>query len=366
MFASAPRDLGHVVRRALTAALPRGTMTGSMPDAARISDFHVCPKVEPGPVPHVGGPIFTGSANVIIGFLPAAREGDSIVCFPLGPADKIRQGSATVVINGRPAARRSDPGSHISGDLIAAGCPTVVIGDSTQAFTFRAAAGRGTPFCEECERKRRKMDEHDDSAEPLLPDPDTATLDDDEPPPEATLGRELLASSLLNKEGLAVQPNQNDGLDTERIAARIAVAYQFYAAHAGERFKPSRLTSHIRAIDLSQPVEVVSVAGRTLHQRGYPGRGNGEYFALDPDLTPEQLGTSSMVSGPDGTRVPRDSRIVEFGEAVALGLKSIAAAVDDTWTFEKAATDPGEQIACEGGGTQLYVPRLFHIFSRNI
>ena len=42
-----------------------------MPDAARISDLHTCPKVEPGPVPHVGGPIFTGSANVIIGYLPA-------------------------------------------------------------------------------------------------------------------------------------------------------------------------------------------------------------------------------------------------------------------------------------------------------
>lgn len=337
-----------------------------MPDAARISDFHVCPKVEPGPVPHVGGPIFSGSANVVIGFLPAAREGDSVVCFPIGPADRIRQGSATVLINGRPAARRSDPCVHISGDLIAAGCPTVVIGDSTQAFTFRGAARRGTPFCEECERKRREMDERDDSAEVFPPDPDTATLDDDRPPPGADLGRDLLSSSLLNKQVLAAQPNLNDGLDAERVAARIAVAYQFYAAHAGEKFKPSKLTSHIRAIDLSQPVEAIAVAARTLHQRGYPGGDNGEYFTFDPNLTPEQLGTSAIVPGSDGTRVPRDRRTVEYGEAPAFGLKSTAASMIDTWTFPKTATDPGEQIPCEGGGTQVYVPRTFHVSSRNV
>ena len=69
-----------------------------MPDAARLSDHHLCPKVEPGPVPHVGGPIFTGSMNVIIGHLPAARARDRGVCVPLGPLDQIRKGSATVLI----------------------------------------------------------------------------------------------------------------------------------------------------------------------------------------------------------------------------------------------------------------------------
>lgn len=333
-----------------------------MPDAARISDFHVCPKVEPGPVPHVGGPIFSGSANVIIGFLPAAREGDSLVCFPIGPGDRIKQGSTSVLINGRQAARRSDPGSHISGDLIAAGCPTVVIGDSTQAFTFRAAARRGTPFCEECERRRREMEDRDDSSEVVAPDSDTATLDDDQPPPGADLGRDLLASSLLNKQGLAGQPNRNDGLDIERHAARLAVAYQFYAAHAGAKIKPSKITSHIRAIDISKPVEVISVAGQTLFQRGYPGGDNGQYFALDPGVTPEQLGTSSLVPGPDGNRVLRDGRTVGFGEATAFGLKSTAAPVDDTWTFR----DSGEVVPCEGGGTQVFVPQPFHVSSRNL
>ncbi|WP_173399876.1 PAAR domain-containing protein, partial [Pseudoalteromonas sp. TB41] len=47
--------------------------------AARLGDMHVCPKVEPGPVPHVGGPIVQGSTNVIIGGMPAARVGDMAV-----------------------------------------------------------------------------------------------------------------------------------------------------------------------------------------------------------------------------------------------------------------------------------------------
>ncbi|MFZ6185232.1 PAAR domain-containing protein [Nannocystis pusilla] len=332
-----------------------------MPDAARISDLHVCPKVEP--VPHVGGPIFSGSANVIIGFMPAAREGDSVVCYPLGPADKIRKGSATVLINSRPAARRSDPCVHISGDLIATGCPTVVIGDSTQAFTFRGAARRGTPFCEECERRRREMDTHDDSAEIFPPDPHTATADDDRPPPGAALGRGSLASSLLDEKGLAAQPNLDDGLDTERVAARLAVAYRFCAAHAGERFKPSRMTSHIRAIDLSQPVEVITVAAHTLHQRGGSGGDDGEYLTFGPNPTPEPAGLSARVPGSGGTHVSRDSRAVGPGEVPAFGLKSTAASLVDTWTSPKTAADPGEQLP--RAGTQVYVPRTIDVSSRD-
>ena len=42
-----------------------------MPPAARVTDMHVCPQVEPGPVPHVGGPILpAGEPTVLIGFMP--------------------------------------------------------------------------------------------------------------------------------------------------------------------------------------------------------------------------------------------------------------------------------------------------------
>ena len=51
-----------------------------MPPAARVTDMHTCPKVEPGPVPHVGGPVLpAGEPTVLIGFMPAARVTDKLV-----------------------------------------------------------------------------------------------------------------------------------------------------------------------------------------------------------------------------------------------------------------------------------------------
>lgn len=121
-----------------------------MPAAARITDHHVCPKVEPGPVPHVGGPVSAGEATVIIGHQPAAREGDSAVCVPA--VDSIAKGEPSVIIGDKPAARVGDPMSH--GGKIAAGCPTVIIGSSPQAEVLKT----DKPFCEECERKRRERE----------------------------------------------------------------------------------------------------------------------------------------------------------------------------------------------------------------
>lgn len=96
-----------------------------MPLAARITDMHVCPMVNPGGVPHVGGPIIgPGCATVLIGGLPAAIVGDNCIC--VGPPDSIAMGSATVLIGGQPAARMGDSTSH--GGSIVLGCPTVMIG----------------------------------------------------------------------------------------------------------------------------------------------------------------------------------------------------------------------------------------------
>ena len=120
-----------------------------MPPAARVTDMHVCPKVEPGPVPHVGGPILpAGEPTVLIGFMPAAREGDMAVC--VGPPDKVSHGEATVLIGNKPAARLGDPMEH--GGTIVLGCPTVVIGSSAQGVALSAAAG--SPFCEPCEKQQ--------------------------------------------------------------------------------------------------------------------------------------------------------------------------------------------------------------------
>ncbi|CAG1022416.1 hypothetical protein DOJK_01657 [Patescibacteria group bacterium] len=93
--------------------------------AARLSDMHVCPMVNPGPVPHVGGPILPPCAiTVLIGGLPAARVGDMATC--VGPPDTIVKGSMTVLIAGMPAARIGDLTTH--GGNIIMGLPTVLIG----------------------------------------------------------------------------------------------------------------------------------------------------------------------------------------------------------------------------------------------
>ncbi len=75
-----------------------GCMTvliGGQP-AARVGDMHVCPMVT-GVVPHVGGPILPpGSPTVLIGGMPAARATDPATC--TGPPDLIAMGCPTVLI----------------------------------------------------------------------------------------------------------------------------------------------------------------------------------------------------------------------------------------------------------------------------
>lgn len=96
-----------------------------MPAAARVGDMHTCPMQNPGPVPHVGGPIMPpGEPTVMIGGMPAATVGNMCTC--TGPPDSIAMGSQTVFIGGKPAARMGDTTAH--GGQITLGCPTVLIG----------------------------------------------------------------------------------------------------------------------------------------------------------------------------------------------------------------------------------------------
>ena len=85
----------------------------------------MCPMVEPGPVPHVGGPILPPcSPTVLIGSIPAARVTDMATC--VGSPDIIVKGSMTVLINCLPAARMLDQTAH--GGMIVMGMPTVLVG----------------------------------------------------------------------------------------------------------------------------------------------------------------------------------------------------------------------------------------------
>ena len=109
--------------------------------AARIGDMHTCPMVDPGPKPHVGGPVSTGQVNVLIGGSPAARISDKAVC--VGPLDTIVEGEPTVLIGGKPASRLGDRTAH--GGLIVMGCPTVLIGND-KGQCLRSAARSAAVF----------------------------------------------------------------------------------------------------------------------------------------------------------------------------------------------------------------------------
>ena len=103
--------------------------------AARIGDMHTCPLINPGPVPHVGGPISMGAPTTLIGFMPAARVGDMAIC--VGPPDSIAMGSPTVLINYMPAARLGDPTVH--GGVIVVGHPQTLIGGAAGGGAYSPA-----------------------------------------------------------------------------------------------------------------------------------------------------------------------------------------------------------------------------------
>jgi uncharacterized Zn-binding protein involved in type VI secretion len=70
-------------------------LIASQPAWRATSDTHTCPLVT-GVVPHVGGTVVVGSLTVLIGGLPAARQGDVIV--EAGPPNSIAAGATTVLV----------------------------------------------------------------------------------------------------------------------------------------------------------------------------------------------------------------------------------------------------------------------------
>ena len=106
--------------------------------AARVGDNHTCPLINPGGVPHTGGPILPPGAPTVSDRrrAPSARlPGDMAVC--VGPMDVIVKGAFPVPIVGKPAARLTDQTGH--GGVIVVGCPTVLIGLAGTAGDVAAA-----------------------------------------------------------------------------------------------------------------------------------------------------------------------------------------------------------------------------------
>jgi hypothetical protein len=78
-------------------AAQMGSMISGMASGCG-ADIHICPIPLPIP-PHGPGVVINASATVLIGNLPAARQGDTIL-EALGPSDSIAMGCPTVLIGG--------------------------------------------------------------------------------------------------------------------------------------------------------------------------------------------------------------------------------------------------------------------------
>ncbi len=70
-------------------------LIGGVPAWRAGADSHSCPLAS-GPAPHVGGVVTPGSTTVFINNLPAARQGDMIT--EAGPPNTIVMGLPTVLI----------------------------------------------------------------------------------------------------------------------------------------------------------------------------------------------------------------------------------------------------------------------------
>lgn len=91
---------------------------------AVLGSMHVCPKVDPGPKPHVGGPVTgAGQSHVKFNGIPLAVEGGQCLCTGMPGPDKMNKGSSQVKINGKGVMRIGDSTAH--GGKLVMGIPTL-------------------------------------------------------------------------------------------------------------------------------------------------------------------------------------------------------------------------------------------------
>ena len=76
--------------------------------------MHVCPMVDPGPRPHIGGPVVsTQQSFVTVDGVPVATVSDSCLCTGVPTtSDKITEGSSVASIEGKKVARMGDSCAH--------------------------------------------------------------------------------------------------------------------------------------------------------------------------------------------------------------------------------------------------------------
>lgn len=75
--------------------------------------MHVCPMVDPGPKPHIGGPVQSTSQNFVkVNGVPIATVGDKCLCTGVPTTAAITGGSSVAKINGKKVARLTDACEH--------------------------------------------------------------------------------------------------------------------------------------------------------------------------------------------------------------------------------------------------------------
>ncbi|RJE82560.1 hypothetical protein D3P04_19545 [Paracoccus onubensis] len=91
---------------------------------ALVGHMHICPKVDPGPKPHVGGPVISGGQSFVkFNGIPLAVEGGQCMCTGMPGPDKMTKGSSLVKIDGKGVMRVGDSTAH--GGKITMGIPAL-------------------------------------------------------------------------------------------------------------------------------------------------------------------------------------------------------------------------------------------------
>lgn len=84
-----------------------------MPPVALKGHMHVCPQIDPGPKPHVGGPVVSTSQNFVeINGIPIATVGSKCMCTGMPGTAAITGGSSFAKIAGQKVARLGDACEH--------------------------------------------------------------------------------------------------------------------------------------------------------------------------------------------------------------------------------------------------------------
>ena len=130
------------------------------------------------------------------------------------------------------------------------------------------------------------------------------------------------------------------------IRGRQEVANTFYKSQG---IAPVDIPSHLRGIDFTQPVEVVTVnRSKLAFQYSTPGAPQGRYYSFDPNVLPSNLGVSPYgLQYSTGQIVPKLQNTYMTLDRVQM-LRSTSAPIMDTWSAR------GTSYYAFGGGTQWF------------